>query len=654
MKKTGFILNLLALSLLTWAPGLFAQDTLSRTDKFKARMDSLKTTMPATGSKETGNTPQNGIPDTPDDKISTIYAVQTRYSAEELLFKADSLRKIYDFPKAVEFYDLAMRQTPDSLRRLSIEEERVQGENGLSMMDYCSKPVVVAKQKFSISDFFLFYPMTDKSWRAKPNQLDSLSDEPFVRATYIPDGAGTLFYSALESGDGVRNIYQTHFQDTTWSAPELINEQMTSLSNEIYPMLSPDGKSLYFASKGLYGVGGYDLYVSTFNKDTQDWGTPVNMGFPISSPYDDFLYFSTDDGRYSIFASNRECSRDSVFLYVLEYDSMPVRSRISDVAELRELAALNVGDKRSRVDNSSMATDKNLLSEDTRRYADKITQIRILRDSVSTVMSSGSDEILTILPPLQKRLSAATRELQAIEMEFLAKGVVMDPDKLQTDADREVVGASSGYTFTKHEMGPAINLVIDAAVPKIDHTFKILEVGQFADESSIPEGLVYQIMFVTLSKKASVEQIKGLSPVFERMNGSRYSYYAGLFRSYKEALSQVNNVKRLGFKSAMIVALRDGKTISVSTARSLEAKTRTLYKVKIYPPDGQNLPDAALAGIHELTDKDIVKLLESGSTIYEVGPLDDAAAADAIVEKLKASGVSRASVVESGKIITDN
>lgn len=654
MKKTGFILNLLALSLLTWAPGLFAQDTLSRTDKFKARMDSLKTTMPATGSKETGNTPQNGIPDTPDDKISTIDAVQTRYSAEELLFKADSLRKIYDFPKAVEFYDLAMRQTTDSLRRLSIEEERVQGENGLSMMDYCSKPVVVAKQKFSISDFFLFYPMTDKSWRAKPNQLDSLSDEPFVRATYIPDGAGTLFYSALESGDGVRNIYQTHFQDTTWSAPELINEQMTSLSNEIYPMLSPDGKSLYFASKGLYGVGGYDLYVSTFNKDTQDWGTPVNMGFPISSPYDDFLYFSTDDGRYSIFASNRECSRDSVFLYVLEYDSMPVRSRISDVAELRELAALNVGDKRSRVDNSSMATDKNLLSEDTRRYADKITQIRILRDSVSTVMSSGSDEILTILPPLQKRLDAATRELQAIEMEFLAKGVVMDPDKLQTDADREVVGASSGYTFTKHEMGPAINLVIDAAVPKIDHTFKILEVGQFADESSIPEGLVYQIMFVTLSKKASVEQIKGLSPVFERMNGSRYSYYAGLFRSYKEALSQVNNVKRLGFKSAMIVALRDGKTISVSTARSLEAKTRTLYKVKIYPPDGQNLPDAALAGIHELTDKDIVKLLESGSTIYEVGPLDDAAAADAIVEKLKASGVSRASVVESGKIITDN
>lgn len=653
MKKTGFRLFSLALALLAWSPALLAQDTLSKTDKFKARMDSLKSTMPSAGSKAAGNASPEEASDGTKNDISIIDAVQTRYSAEELLFKADSLRKIYDFPKAVEFYDLAIRQTSDSLRRISLEEERVQGENGLSMMDYCVRPVVVAKQKFSISDFFLFYPMPDKSWRKKPNQLDSLSDEPFVRATYIPDGAGTLFYSAPETEGGVRNIYQTHFQDTTWSAPELINEQITSLSNEIYPMLSPDGNSLYFASKGLYGAGGYDLYVSTYDKDTHDWGTPVNMGFPISSPYDDFLYYSTDDGKYSIFASNRECSIDSVYLYVLEYDSMPIRSKISNVGELRELASLKVSNVRGRVDNSSMATDKTLLSEDTRRYADKITQIRNLRDSVSAIMSSGADDILTKLPPLQKRLDAATKELQSIEMEFLSKGVVMDPDKLRTEADREIVGASSGYTFTKHEMGQPVNLVIDKAVPKIDHTFKILDVGQFADESAIPEGLIYQIMFVTLSKKAGVEQIKGLSPVFERMNGSRYSYYVGLFRSYKEALSQVNNVKRLGFKSAVIVALRDGKSISVSSARSLEAKTRILYKVKIYATDGQNLSDAALDVIHELTDKDIVKLLENGSTIFEVGPLDDVTTADAIVAKLKSIGTERASVIESGKTIIE-
>ena len=60
-------------------------------------------------------------------------------------------------------------------------------------------------------------------------------------------------------------------------------------------------------SKGLYGMGGYDLYVSQWNSETGDWDVPVNMGFPYSSPYDDFLFINTEDGKYSIFASNRGC-----------------------------------------------------------------------------------------------------------------------------------------------------------------------------------------------------------------------------------------------------------------------------------------------------------------------------------------------------------
>lgn len=137
-----------------------------------------------------------------------------------------------------------------------------------------------------------------------PNQLDSLGGDGLARAIYVPDGAGDIYYSAKDE-EGIRNIYCTHLSDSLWSVPALINERMTSSSDEIYPMLSPDGQSLYFASKGLYGMGGYDLYVSQWNKETGDWDVPVNMGFPYSSPYDDFLFVNTADGKYSIFASNR-------------------------------------------------------------------------------------------------------------------------------------------------------------------------------------------------------------------------------------------------------------------------------------------------------------------------------------------------------------
>ena len=250
-------------------------------------------------------------------------------SPTKLMMKADSCRLAYNFAEAVKYGEDAVAAL-DSTSSAKAEEQLLLSRNGLNMMGFCSQPTVVAKRTFPLEDFFLFYPLKDFSWRKTPNQLDSLGGDNLSRAIYVPDGSKDIFYSAKDE-EGIRNIYATHLTDSLWSVPALINEQMTSSSDEIYPMLSPDGQSLYFASKGLYGMGGYDLYVSNWNSETNDWDMPVNMGFPYSSPYDDFLFVNTEDGKYSIFASNRECGRDSVMIYVLEYDSMPVRKAVSDV-----------------------------------------------------------------------------------------------------------------------------------------------------------------------------------------------------------------------------------------------------------------------------------------------------------------------------------
>jgi hypothetical protein len=156
---------------------------------------------------------------------------------------------------------------------------------------------------------------------------------------------------------------------------------MTSVADEIYPMLSPDGSKMYFSSAGLYGVGGYDIYVSDWDKETGDWSVPVNMGFPYSSPADDFLFISTDDGKYSVFASNRDCSKDSVWVYVLEYDDMPVRRPMTDPAELLAIASLDPAGAQSDEGAHDVEADvpENV---DTRRYMNTMSQVRVLRDSI--------------------------------------------------------------------------------------------------------------------------------------------------------------------------------------------------------------------------------------------------------------------------------
>ena len=600
-------------------------------------------------------------------QIAFTAEASAQVSPTRLMIKADSCRMAYNFAEAVQYSESAV-EALDSTASARAEEQLLMARNGLNMMSFCSQPTVVAKQTFPLKDFFLFYPLKDHSWRKTPNQLDSLGGDNLSRAIFIPDGSRDIYYSAKDE-EGIRNIYATHLTDSLWSVPTLINEQMTSSSDEIYPMLSPDGQSLYFSSKGLYGMGGYDLYVSNWNSETNDWDMPVNMGFPYSSPYDDFLFVNTEDGKYSIFASNRECGRDSVTIFVLEYDSMPVRKAVTDVDELRALASLNPARDHSRIDNYAAVPDEGQQDESTKRYMDKMREVRALRDSVARFgknlekMRSGlagasgeekarltaeiSDKEM-MLPTLNSALNAAVKELQNIEMDFLANGIVIDTRKLQAEADKEIVGASSGYTFSKNSYGPALHLDIMKPKPTFDYSFMILPEGRFAENNTLPEGIIYQIRIFTLGRKATVADLNGLSPVFERTTTSgRHAYSVGLFKSYKDVLSNLNKVKNRGFRDAQIDAFHNGQVINVRKARELESKVRTLFMVKIFPEDGQSLSEQAIAAVHEHSDKDLIKSVEAGSVVFTTGPFEDKSQVDVLVAALKAAGAENVSVSES-------
>jgi hypothetical protein len=549
----------------------------------------------------------------------------------------------------------------DSLFKLDVSDRLLMAENGISMMDYVYVPNVVARHRFSIDDFYLYYPLADGSWRPAPSQLDTASHE-FSKASYIPDGADVIYWSA-EDKDGIRNIFHSEHQDTVWSVPALLNEHMTSPSDEIYPMLSQDGTKLYFSSAGLYGIGGYDIYVSEWDPSVGEWSVPVNMGFPYSSPYDDFLFAGSEDGKYSVFASNRDCSKDSVSVYVLEYDTMPVRRPVEDEDELKNIMSLAPAQMNASGSVSEVEADipENL---DTRRYMLKMSEVRMLRDSIDRLGAAVEDARISYdeeavldgefaLVALRDSLAKATAILQEIEMEFLFSGVIIDPDKLLAEADREIAVQTADFVFTRNNPGKPLSLNMLEPEPEFDYSFKILEEGQFAADNTIPSGLVYQIQIFSSNVKAGVSKLKGLSPVFEtRTATGRYIYRVGLFRNYSDVLSNLNSVKRAGFRSAFIVAFNDGKEINVATARSLEAKNRetVLYEVRIDTAGGELDPTAADGIRQQAPDKDIARVeMSDGTNVFVVGPFTDKAKADNLASFITAMGVGSAECVERKK-----
>ena len=595
-----------------------------------------------------------------------------QHKIDSLLRQGDQLRIQYRFDESIDTYyealDIAEDTTSmstDSLMRMTISDRILLSENGKSMSSFAGKPVVVAKHKFSVDDFYLYYPLPDRSWRQVPDQLDTMPATRFSKAIYAPEESWEIFYSAQDA-DGIRNIYRTEREDSLWTYPALLNENVTSMSNEIYPMLSPDGKSLFFASEGLYGVGGYDLYVSNWDYENKEWSAPVNMGFPYSSPADDLLFVNTLDGEHTIFASNRDCSADSLWVYVLEFDSMPVRHAVEDPEELQKLAALNPVEANERMGGTSAINTDIPENVDIQRYLDKMTEVRSLRDSISRqgalldgdrnrfAMSEDDQERTRLtseilrreaaIPKLQDSLDRATAQLQKIEMEFLFSGVVIDPDKVLAAADREVVGEATSYTFTKMSMGDKLDLRLMDPPVVFDYTFKILPEGQFALDNTIPSGIVYQIQIFSSAVKASTKALKGLSPVFERHNnGGKYIYRVGLFNSYKDVLANLNSVKRAGFRSAFIVAYIDGKEVSVSKARTQESennKAPMFYEVRISPTDGE-LDSTVTEGINQQSGgKDIAKIeTEEGVMYFIIGPYAKKEDAEKLAEFIRAMGI---------------
>jgi hypothetical protein len=155
----------------------------------------------------------------------------------------------------------------------------------------------------------------------------------------------------------------------------------------------------------------------------------------------------------------------------------------------------------------------------------------------------------------------------------------------------------------------------------------------FAEDQAIPGGIVYQIQLFSGGRKASVAELKGLTPIYEhRTPAGMYTYRAGLFRAYQEAVKAAEQVRRRGFKDAYIAAFIEGKEVSVVSARTEEARRNNevlLYEVRIMPESGELESEVVEGMIRLAMGKDIARVeAEDGTQVFIVGPFDNKAMAE--------------------------
>ena len=176
-------------------------------------------------------------------------------------------------------------------------------------------------KEFLQEDFYIsFY--TDDAWQNAINAGAPLNTRQNEGAQSLSSNGRYMYFTACDrpGGMGSCDIYFSAFNDGKWSEPYNLRSPVNSSHWESQPSISADGKTLFFSSNRPGGMGGKDLWYSVMNEKNQ-WTTPVNMGDKINTDGDEMSPFIHFDGKTLYFASDGRTGLGGFDIYMTRLNS---------------------------------------------------------------------------------------------------------------------------------------------------------------------------------------------------------------------------------------------------------------------------------------------------------------------------------------------
>lgn len=127
--------------------------------------------------------------------------------------------------------------------------------------------------------------------------------------TLSADDKTLYFISDVPGGMGGTDIYKTTYDGTKWGEPQNLGNVVNTSGNEMFPYIHSDG-TFYFSSDAHTNMGGLDVFMTYF--DGEKWLQVENLNYPLNSSKDDFAFVLKDDNRTGFVSSNRN-SNDKIY-----------------------------------------------------------------------------------------------------------------------------------------------------------------------------------------------------------------------------------------------------------------------------------------------------------------------------------------------------
>ncbi len=403
-------------------------------------------------------------------------------------------------------------------------------------------------------------------------------------APYFFNDTILLFASRRAGGFGGLDLYLTVKHDSLWSEPLNLGPEVNSAYDESTAFLAKDGRTLWFSSNHTRGMGGFDIYQSTFDGEKLAWGMAKNLGSPINSPNDDYWFRVSPDGKTAYFSSDRLEGMGGLDLYVAYFKE----EQLAQLASSKPTLFSEIAPKAKMDEPQLIAipvlqydNDRDVLNPDNQRVMAAAAKAAARLPATQVIVTVHTDETGPAKFDLYYGIKRAEMAGKALENQGIdPKRIILRSAGAAFPVARNVLDAAPNpigqklnrrIEITLAQISGPLPIEVQLSRPSISELMAAAGGQRF--ESS-DRGLSYKVEMATTRQIFNNDAIAMFNDLMiESKPGSgNYQYTAGWFKQCDKALVLKKELLAAGFQEANVVAYIDGIRVSKAEAVAMIKK----------------------------------------------------------------------------------